>query len=65
MGNMQEVERVEIKGWRYIVGLVLWVAEDVWRFVGVRHAVQAREDIGLGFVGWAWRGSVVSVGVSV
>ena len=42
------------------VGMVLMTAEQVWRFVGARHGVQEREEIGLGYDGWYWRNSIGS-----
>jgi len=40
--------------------VMMWV-DNVWRFVGTRHAVQEQEKIGSGYVGWRWRGSVFSL----
>ena len=42
------------------IGMVSMTAEQVWRFVGARHGVQAREEIGLGYDGWYWRNSIGS-----
>jgi hypothetical protein len=49
-----------MRGWRKVVGRLLHGVDGVWKWAGARHAVQVGEEIGLGFVGWAWRGSVYS-----
>jgi hypothetical protein len=49
---------IESPGWRKSVGMALSIADQVWSFVGARHGVQEREEVGSGFEGWYWRSSV-------
>ena len=54
--------RRELNWWETMAGYALWALEQGWSALGVRNGLQVGEEVGNGFVGWAWRGTVCELG---
>ena len=44
-----------------LIGAVLILLDNVWKWAGARDGLQEMEEYGAGFEGWYWRSSITCI----